>query len=62
MLHIADHSFTWLFPGGHETLAVSLHLVAFCFPTDIGLQALFFLAHIIFDAVQSPSFFSSAGL
>ena len=45
--------FIWLFPGGYEVLALSHQRVIFCFPADIGLQTLLFLAHNIFDAVQT---------
>ena len=55
-LLIPGCSFIWIFPGGYETLALSHQRVSFCFPADIGLQALFFLAHNIFEAVLPDSF------
>ena len=56
-LLILDCSFIWLFSGGYEALAFSHQRVTFGFPAEIGLQALFFLAHNIFDAVKTPSSF-----
>ena len=55
-------NFTWLFPDGYEALAFNHQRVTFCFPADIGLQALFFLVHNIFNAVQTSSSFFSAGV
>ena len=42
-IFIPGCSFIWLFLGGYEALAFSHQRVTFCFPADIGLQALFFL-------------------
>ena len=55
-LLIPGCSLIWLFPSGDEALAFSHLRATPCFPADIGLQALFFLAHHIFNAVQTPSF------
>ena len=49
-------SFLWLFSGGYEALAFGHQRVTFCFPDDIGLSAVLFLAHNIFDAVQTSFF------
>ena len=57
MFLVPGYSFIWLFPGGYEALAFSHQRVTFYFPADTGLQALFFLAHNIFDALQTPSSF-----
>ena len=62
MLHIPDCGFIWIFPGMYELLALIHQRVTFGFPADIGLQALFFLAHNMFVAVQTPSSFLSAGV
>ena len=45
-----------------KALAFSHQRVTFCFPADIGLQALTFLSHNIFDAVQTFSSFLSASV
>ena len=57
-LLIPSCSFIWLFPGGYyKRLAFSHQRVTICLPSDIGLRALLFLAHNIFDAVQPSSSF-----
>ena len=61
-LLIPGCSFIWLFSDGYKALAFSDQWVTFCFTADIGLQALLFLVHNIFDVVQTPSSFFSAGV
>ena len=56
-LLIPGCSFIWLFPNGYEALAFSHQRVTFCFPADIGLQALVFLGHnILLCRPLPPSF------
>ena len=61
-LFIPGCSFIWLFSGGYEVLAFCHQRVTFCFPAALELQALLFLAHNNFDAVQIPSSFLSASV
>ena len=61
-LFIIGCRFLWLFSGGYKAFAFSHQLVTFCFPADIRLEVLLFLAHNIFDAVQSFSSLLPAGV
>ena len=59
---IPSGSFISLFLGSFEELAIFHQWATFCFPADIRLKALLFLAHNIFDAVQTFSFFYLVGV